>query len=289
MFFGSGSIGRTAGQTTGQMARLSIITVNLNDAAGLHKTLVSVWERQSFSDFEHIVIDGASTDGSVEVIKEYADRLAYWVSEPDKGIYNAMNKGIAAAKGEYLLFLNSGDWLEDDSLAGVFATPPEEDIIYADYYNITESGGKERVQMPDRITLPWLLLHSLGHPSALIRRETIAGKGYREEYRIISDWAFWVEELIKNGRSSRHADIAMSCYNLQGLSAKKENGERIVAEKDDFLGKAFGPRYCMADIRRCISALDIISKHRTGELTASEKLQRQLRQCFKLLAKFGRR
>ena len=99
--------------------KLSVITINLNDAEGLQKTLRSVWERQSFTDFEHIVIDGASTDGSVEVIKKYADKLAYWVSEPDKGIYSAMNKGIVRARGEYLLFINSGDWLADDVLAKV--------------------------------------------------------------------------------------------------------------------------------------------------------------------------
>lgn len=91
------------------MPKLSIITVNLNDYKGLEKTLKSVWENQSFSDFEHIVIDGASTDGSVDVIKRYANKLAYWVSEPDSGIYNAMNKGILKAKGDYLLFLNGRD------------------------------------------------------------------------------------------------------------------------------------------------------------------------------------
>lgn len=267
------------------MTRLSVITINFNDAAGLQKTLASVWERQTFPDLEQIVIDGSSTDGSVDVIKKFADKLAYWTSEPDKGVYNAMNKGIAKARGEYLLFLNSGDWLEDDILTKVFAFGATEEIIYADYNNITEKGRKVRVTIPDKITLPWLLLHSLGHPSTLIRRETISGKGYREEYRIISDWAFWVEELIKNGRSCRHLDIAMTNYNLQGISAKKENREKIAAEKEDFLGKAFGERYDMAKIGRYITAIDIISKHRPDELSASEKLQRQLRQYFKILVR----
>lgn len=268
-----------------KMTRLSIITVNLNDAAGLQKTLDSVWERQTFPDKEHIVIDGGSTDGSIDVIKGHDDRLAYWVSEPDRGIYNAMNKGISRARGEYLLFLNSGDWLEDDILAPLFSNGMEEDIIYADYNNITEDGKKTRIRMPDEITLPGLLLQSLGHPSTLIRRDIISGKGYREEYRIISDWAFWIEELIINGRSCRHADIAMTNYNLQGISAKKENLEKIKAEREKFLTEIFGPRYDMTRISRSISALDIISKHRSEALTSSEKLQRRLRQYFKLLMK----
>jgi len=83
--------------------KLSIITVNLNNAAGLQKTIESVIT-QTFTDYEYIIIDGGSTDGSVDVIKQHADKITYWVSEPDKGIYNAMNKGILQAKGEYCLF-----------------------------------------------------------------------------------------------------------------------------------------------------------------------------------------
>ncbi len=112
------------------MVKLSIITVNLNNSAGLRKTIESI-VKQTFKDFEYIIIDGGSTDGSAEVIKEFADKITYWVSEPDKGIYNAMNKGILHAKGEYLLFLNSGDWLaDDDLLSKVFCEPRTADIIY---------------------------------------------------------------------------------------------------------------------------------------------------------------
>ena len=88
--------------------KLSVITINFNNRDGLRKTIESV-VNQTYNDFEYIIIDGGSTDGSVDVIKEYADRIDYWVSEPDKGIYNAMNKGIDVAKGEYCIFMNSGD------------------------------------------------------------------------------------------------------------------------------------------------------------------------------------
>jgi len=109
--------------------KLSIITVNLNNAEGLRKTIESV-VTQTFTDFEYIIIDGGSTDGSVEIIKLYADKITYWVSEPDKGIYNGMNKGIMVAKGEYCQFLNSGDWLVNENvLKEVFA---DVDIVYGD-------------------------------------------------------------------------------------------------------------------------------------------------------------
>ena len=88
---------------------LSIITVNLNNLTGLQKTMQSVFE-QTFTNYEYIIIDGGSTDGSKEWIAQHADKLAYWVSEKDGGVFNAQNKGIVKSKGEYLLFLNSGDY-----------------------------------------------------------------------------------------------------------------------------------------------------------------------------------
>src|SRR5438552_2810029 len=113
------------------MPQLSIITVNLNNAEGLEKTIQSVI-RQQFSDYEYIIIDGASADGSVEVIKKFSDKISNWVSEKDSGIYNAMNKGIRLAAGNYLLFLNSGDTLCENSTARLFQPDLFDDIIYCD-------------------------------------------------------------------------------------------------------------------------------------------------------------
>ncbi|MGK0307850.1 MAG: glycosyltransferase involved in cell wall biosynthesis, partial [Urechidicola sp.] len=98
---------------------ISIITINYNDAVGLKKTMASVLE-QTYEDIEYIVIDGGSTDGSKAYIELYHKDLAYWVSEPDQGIYHAMNKGIDQATGDYLLFLNSGDWLVDNFVIDKF-------------------------------------------------------------------------------------------------------------------------------------------------------------------------
>ena len=97
------------------MMKYSIITINYNNKDGLKKTIESVIN-QSCKDFEYIIIDGGSTDGSVDVIRQYADRINYWISEPDKGVYNAMNKGVAQAHGEYLNFMNSGDCFSDNSV-----------------------------------------------------------------------------------------------------------------------------------------------------------------------------
>ena len=129
--------------------KLSIITINYNNAAGLKKTLDSV-ASQTCTDFEHIIVDGASTDGSVDIIREYENTLASclsplasrlkWLSESDTGVYNAMNKGIKLAKGEYLLFLNSGDYLVEESvLDKVFANDCVADILCS-RCNVSDKG-----------------------------------------------------------------------------------------------------------------------------------------------------
>ena len=118
------------------MKKLSIITINRNNSAGLHKTIESVVS-QTFTDYEYIIIDGASTDGSVDIIKQYANKITSWVSEPDKGIYNAMNKGILKATGEYLLFLNSGDSLHTyNVLNEIFRKEINSKIILGDVNKI---------------------------------------------------------------------------------------------------------------------------------------------------------
>ena len=95
--------------------KLSVITINYNNKNGLIKTINSVIN-QTYKDFEFIIIDGGSTDGSLEVIQEYSGQINYWVSEPDNGIYHAMNKGIVMAKGEYCNFMNSGDCFFDEQV-----------------------------------------------------------------------------------------------------------------------------------------------------------------------------
>ena len=123
------------------MSILSIITINYNNVLGLKRTLESV-TGQSYSNFEYIVIDGGSTDGSKEHILKYSDKISYWISEPDRGIYHAMNKGIAKASGEYLLFMNSGDLFYNNFILNeVIDDISKYDLIYFDI--LIRDGNKE--------------------------------------------------------------------------------------------------------------------------------------------------
>src|SRR5690554_4847972 len=162
--------------------KLSIITVNLNNANGLSKTLESV-ASQTFTNYEHIIIDGGSNDGSVDIIKDYERKYngapghLYWVSEPDKGIYNAMNKGIKVASGEYCLFLNSGDWLLKNSIKDrIFSDHTSPDILSCDLQS-----SKGKISYPGKIDLLYLLFNTLGHPSTFIKKTIFEKYGLYNE------------------------------------------------------------------------------------------------------------
>ena len=202
--------------------RLSIVTVNRDNAAGLAKTLDSV-RTQTFRDFEHIVIDGDSTDGSVDEIRARADGLAYWVSEPDAGIYSAMNKGLRRARGEFIQFLNSGDWLCDDRvLERVFSVPPfQEDLLYGDYLMCENPDKSWVVRTPERLAFSQFHGRSiLCHQAAFYRRALFDKLGpYNEKNRIASDWEFNVRVLLAN-KTARHLPFAIVGYQRGGMSVK---------------------------------------------------------------------
>lgn len=123
------------------MLKISVITVCYNAAATLEKTILSVLD-QTYSNIEYIIVDGKSTDGSVDIIKKYADRLAYWVSEPDKGVYDAMNKGIMVATGDYTIFMNSGDYFYNNEVIMCLSKEKlsDEDLIYGPVYTEGKNG-----------------------------------------------------------------------------------------------------------------------------------------------------
>lgn len=197
------------------MAKLSIITVNLNNREGLQRTIDSVVS-QTFRDFEWIVIDGGSTDGSKELIEQYANHFAYWVSEPDKGIYNAMNKGIKVARGEYLQFLNSGDWLFNSNvLEMVFSEKFTEDFVYCDdggCTGVVENGGS-----PSIIGFGFLYTYTICHQTIFHKRSLFENGLYDEKYKIVSDWKFLFQQIIKNNATYRKLNILL-CILQEGSS-----------------------------------------------------------------------
>lgn len=217
--------------------KLSIITINFNDHAGLDKTIQSVIN-QTFKGFEYIVIDGASTDGSVDVIKKYADKLTHWVSEPDTGIYNAMNKGTRMAQGEYCLYLNSGDFLAaDDVLEKAFSYNFTEDIVCCNCLDFDDKHEWLKVP-PKDVSLFTFIGGSLPHPTTFIKRELLNRLGgYNESYRIMSDWCFFLDSMIKYQCSYKTLDVLLTKFNCYGISSTSsiiETGKAIRYLEDNY-------------------------------------------------------
>lgn len=224
--------------------KLSIITVNLNNRDGLQKTIDSVVS-QTFKDFEWIVIDGGSTDGSKELIEQYADHFAYWVSEPDKGIYNAMNKGVRAAQGEYLQFLNSGDYLrETNTLDKVFSNFPSGDIIYGNLTLQEEGEEKENRQYPEKLSFYELYLRSLPHPSTFIKTSLLKNDPYDERLRIAADWKFFLKMALES-RDFRHIPMFVSCFDQSGISSTNMN---LLRSERDLITAEIVPPSILNDI-----------------------------------------
>lgn len=178
---------------------LSIITINFNNAAGLEKTIKSVIS-QTNKSYEFIIIDGGSTDGSKEIIERHKGEITYWVSEPDKGIYNAMNKGVKVAKGEYCIFMNSGDvFVDQNVIKDVFNIGFIADIITGGIIinnNVIYYG-------PDKVSLAHFFTKSISHQASFIKTDLLRRIPYDENLKIVSDWKFFIEAIIVNKCSYR--------------------------------------------------------------------------------------
>ena len=215
--------------------KLSIITVNYNDSKGLERTINSVIS-QSFHDYEFIVIDGGSTDDSVDVIRRYEQYIDYWVSEPDGGIYPGMNKGLRQAKGEYVNFMNGGDcYYSSDVLEKIFSLDTDADIITG---NHAENGIRNVGQ--GGVTMLDLYKWAIDHQASFIHREVAQRHPYDEKYRIVSDWKFFIEALILDNGSFYYTDTIIVDVDMEGIS--NTNFELDRKEREQVLKELFPPR-----------------------------------------------
>lgn len=195
--------------------RLSVITINYNNRDGLRKTIESV-VNQTWRDFEFIIIDGGSTDGSVEVIKEYSDSISYWVSESDSGVYHAMNKGIDVATGHYCNFMNSGDcFYNNKTLESIVDELGNESIVYGNFmfsngasYNISNILSFDYFYRKCRIH----------HQSSFIDTCLLKKYHYDEKYKISSDYKFWIQTIILDNCTYKFVDKIISLADNTGIS-----------------------------------------------------------------------
>lgn len=234
--------------------KLSIITINRNNAEGLERTLNSVLI-QTYGDFEHIIIDGASTDNSIDVIKEYVRKVesgdsevksVIWKSEPDTGIYNAMNKGLKMAHGEYTLMLNSGDYLVDEYvIEKIMSELDGTDIVQG---NIIKVGaGEEQLERgygKSDISFIDVMKNHFLHQASFCRRELFDKYGYFDEsYRINGDTVFYAKCLGFGNATFKYVNQNISYFDITGISADpKWEWKAMRKEEDERYEQMFSQR-----------------------------------------------
>lgn len=209
---------------------LTVITVCFNEAKKIAETCESI-VNQSRQDFEWIVVDGGSTDGTLEILKKYEDRISVLVSEKDNGIYNAMNKGIALARGKYLNFMNGGDCFFDcfaiEKFFELYDPDLPADVFYGDMQRIRGKHVKT-FRFPDYITKSYLLENTINHQAAFIRKELFDRYGlYDERYKIISDCERFIV-FKENKCSFVHIPYVISKFDGEGVSFTGQ--KKLIAE-----------------------------------------------------------
>lgn len=221
---------------------LTVITINYNNANGLLKTIKSVIQ-QTYTDFEYVIIDGGSTDSSLAVIKDFETEVNYWVSEPDNGVYNAMNKGLKAAKGDFVFFLNSGDVLYDDNvIAKLLNTLSlDDDLVYGDVLLKHEHNNWERLQVhPEILPFSYFYKGTICQQACFFKKSLFDSIFYfNETYKIISDWEFLVYALYIKQVKYRKINLLISIYDMEGISSTPELRYISKQEREQVLSTFF--------------------------------------------------
>ncbi|WP_179412066.1 glycosyltransferase family 2 protein [Mucilaginibacter sp. E4BP6] len=218
---------------------LSVITIVYNNVKDIERTLLSVLN-QTYPNIEYIVVDGLSNDGTLGIIMKYENRIAKFSSEKDEGIYDAMNKGLALASGDYVIFMNSGDeFFEADTVAAVFASGDDADIYYGETEMIDSSGlslGQRRHKAPKQFTWRGFNLGmSISHQAIYIKRSLI--EPYDRKYQLSAD-IDWIIRAAKKAKKIVNVNGYVAKYLVGGMSKTKHR--QSLAERFDIMKRHYG-------------------------------------------------
>jgi glycosyltransferase involved in cell wall biosynthesis len=219
--------------------KLSIITIVYNNVAHIERTMLSVLN-QTYSNIEYIIVDGASTDGTLDIVNKYQDRISKLISEKDEGIYDAMNKGLVASTGDYVLFMNSGDELySKDTVAQVFASANNADIYYGET-EMFNSGGKSLGQRRHKApaNFSWRSFKygmSVSHQAIYVKRSI--AEPFNRKYQLSSD-IDWILNAAKKAKSIVNTHQYVAKYLVGGMSKKRHR--QSLAERFDIMKHYYG-------------------------------------------------
>jgi glycosyltransferase involved in cell wall biosynthesis len=260
---------------------ISIITINLNNLNGLIKTVDSVFS-QDYKEIDYLIIDGGSTDGSVEWMKKNQNLGYRFISESDNGIYNAQNKGGQMALGSYLFFLNSGDVLNSSNVLSALAINAKGDIdlIYGNLITIDYSGLVKSISMPTTFDHDFFIEGTLNQHVCLIKKSLWKRLGgFDEKYKLVSDWVFFYRAILLEKAITYKVDISVVKYNLEGISSRLSARKTMESEKLDFLSQ-----YAIDKIKFFSNNKSVIEMEKPGlleKLFHKVKLFKRNRNSFK--------
>ena len=201
---------------------ISIITVVYNGAKTLEQTILSV-VNQTYPNIEYIIIDGCSTDGTLDIIKKYENKISQWISEPDKGLYDAMNKGIKKANGELIGMINSDDWYEHNAVelvVNAYNENREKRIFHGDRFDVISDGNKKiRKFNPSRLKFLYYGM-TYNHPSMFVHNDVYKKTLYNASLRALSDYEFVLLNYLENKNAFYYIPIPFVNYRLDGISAQ---------------------------------------------------------------------
>jgi glycosyltransferase involved in cell wall biosynthesis len=224
--------------------KLSIITINYNNLEGLTRTAKSITKTDNV---EWIVIDGGSTDGSVEFIRQIEAQIDTWVSEPDGGIYDAMNKGTSKARGEYLIFMNSGDQFVPGILDTKFLNTLSTDIEYGDCIVTSDHENYALSKQPATLTFQNFYAGCICHQATFIRRSLQLTFPYDANLRLASCRRFFIDAIVFGNASIKYIPTPIAIYDTNGVSTTQK--ERLLDELDQFI-EEYLPAMVVADMKR---------------------------------------
>jgi len=219
--------------------KLSVITIVYNNVRHIERTMLSVIN-QTYSNIEYILVDGFSTDGTLEIVQQYTSQIETLISEKDKGIYDAMNKGLAAATGDYVIFMNSGDeFYAPDTVAQVFATAPDADIYYGETEMIDDAGnslGQRRHKAPAQFTWQHFKYGmSISHQAIYIKRSLT--QPYDRQYELSAD-IDWILHAAKKAEKIVNVHRYVAKYLVGGMSKQKHR--QSLKERFAIMRKHYG-------------------------------------------------
>ena len=235
----------------GSHLKISVVTVCYNAADTIEETMLSVLN-QTYDNVEYIIIDGGSTDGTVDIIKKYADRLAYWVSEPDKGIYDAMNKGIDVATGDYIYFLGADDILFSESTLSECVTDFSEGTTQIYYGNVLFKDTK--IVYPGEIKSVYsLCLRNFSHQGLFYPKSIYKEKRYDVSYRLWADYVYNLE-LFKSHKFY-YVNRIIAVFNRGGIGSVSKD-EKFMANRIKLIRELFGTKVAtIIRIRHILSSI----------------------------------